>query len=166
MARISSSRYWFIQIGSVGEATPPEPLILMQCAPGRSSSRTDFRHFDDDDRHRVEHRAGAAAGRLVTRPILELAHVAVAAGHREEPARIEETRPDEQPAPCIRRLRRHRSVLRPSTPEQRSDPRPPVQLSDRGRRPEGPYLVGTFVRSFDGGPFQLYLFRVTHSITG
>ena len=26
--------------------------------------------------------------------------------------------------------------------------------------------VGTFVRSFDGGPFQLYLFRVTHSITG
>lgn len=26
--------------------------------------------------------------------------------------------------------------------------------------------VGTFVRSFDGGPFKLYLFRVTHSITG
>ena len=26
--------------------------------------------------------------------------------------------------------------------------------------------VGTFVRSFDAGPFQLYLFRVTHSITG
>ena len=37
-------RYWFIQIGSVGEATPPEPMILMQCAPWRSSSRTDFRH--------------------------------------------------------------------------------------------------------------------------
>ena len=39
IARISSSRNWFIQIGSVGEETPPEAMILMQGAPRRSSSR-------------------------------------------------------------------------------------------------------------------------------
>ena len=88
MARISSSRYWFIQIGSVGEATPPEPMILMWCAPWRSSSRTARTHASTPSAMTAnELNVPHAARAVIVRRLVDGAHVAVTAGHGQDLAR-------------------------------------------------------------------------------